>query len=158
MKELKNILSGVQVVEQIGDQEVAVNAVVFDSRKIKQNDLFVAQKGSAFDGHLFIEKAISMGATANPSTGAMKVLISGGPAHTVGTEIPMSNGDQPGVAGGIISGGIMGPTKFLMGSTATFFGVKPAARLTSMTGQNGSSMNVPGTTIAPAQTKVLILK
>ena len=101
---------------------------------------------------------ISMGATANPSTGAMKVLIAGGPAHTVGTEIPMSNGDQPGVAGGIISGCIMGPTKFLMGSTATFFGGKPAARLTSITGQNGSSMNAPGTTIAPAQTKVLILK
>lgn len=101
---------------------------------------------------------ISMGATANPSTAAMKVLIAGGPAHTVGTEIPMSNGDQAGVAGGIISGCIMGPTKFLMGSTATFFGGKPAARLTSMTGQNGSSMNVPGTTIAPSQTKVLILK
>ena len=101
---------------------------------------------------------ISMGATANPSTGAMKVLISGGPAHTVGTEIPMSNGDQAGVVGGLISGCIMGPTKFLMGSTATFFGGKPAARLTSMTGQNGSNMNIPGMTIAPAQTKVLILK
>lgn len=101
---------------------------------------------------------ISMGATANPSTGAMKVLISGGPGHVVGTEIPMSNGDQAGVAGGVVSGGIMGPTKFLMGSTATFFGGKPAARLTSMTGQNGSSMNIPGTTIAPAQTKVLLLK
>lgn len=101
---------------------------------------------------------ISMGATAMPSSAAMKVLIAGGFAHTVGTQIPMSNGDQPGVAGGLISGCIMGPTKFLMGSTATFFGGKPAARLTSMTGQNGSSMNVPGTTIAPAQTKVLILK
>ncbi|MGR6874862.1 DUF4150 domain-containing protein [Pseudomonas sp. HK3] len=101
---------------------------------------------------------ISMGATAMPSSAAMKVLIAGGFAHTVGTQIPMSNGDQPGVAGGLISGGIMGPTKFLMGSMATFFGGKPAARLTSMTGQNGSSMNVPGVTIAPAQTKVLILK
>ena len=101
---------------------------------------------------------ISMGATAMPSSAAMKVLIAGGFAHTVGTQIPMSNGDQPGVAGGLISGCIMGPTKFLMGSTATFFGGKPAARLTSMTGQNGSSMNVPGTTIAPAQTKVLVLK
>ena len=63
MATLKDILKGVQVVEQIGDKEVAVNAVVFDSRKIKANDLFVAQKGSAFDGHLFIEKAISLGAT-----------------------------------------------------------------------------------------------
>tara|TARA_B100000809_G_scaffold200926_1_gene201363 strand:- start:16890 stop:18353 length:1464 start_codon:yes stop_codon:yes gene_type:complete len=59
---LKNILQGVQVLEQKGDKEVAINAVVFDSRKIKVDDLFVAQKGSAFDGHLFIEKAISLGA------------------------------------------------------------------------------------------------
>jgi len=101
---------------------------------------------------------ISQGAMAMPNTAAMKVLIAGGFGHTVGTQIPMSNGDQPGVAGGIISGMIMGPTKFLMGSTATFFGGKPAARLTSMTGQNGSSMNVPGVTMAPAQTKVLVLK
>ena len=101
---------------------------------------------------------ISQGAMAMPNTAAMKVLIAGGFGHTVGTQIPMSNGDQPGVAGGVISGCIMGPTKFLMGSTATFFGGKPAARLTSMTGQNGSSMNVPGATIAPSQTKVLVLK
>ena len=59
---LKNILQGVQVLEQKGDKEVAINAVVFDSRKIKANDLFVAQKGNEFDGHLFIEKAILLGA------------------------------------------------------------------------------------------------
>ena len=101
---------------------------------------------------------ISMGTMAIPPTTALKVLIAGGPAHNLGTQIAMSNGDQPGVAGGIISGMIMGPTKFLMGSTATMFGGKPAARLTSMRGQNGSNMNAVGATIAPAQTKVLVLK
>ena len=101
---------------------------------------------------------ISMGTMAIPPTTAMKVLIAGGFAHNLGTKIAMSNGDQPGVGGGVASGMIMGPTSFLMGSTATMFGGKPATRLTSMTGQNGSSMNAVGATIAPAQTKVLVLK
>lgn len=64
MKTLENLLKGVQVLEQIGENDFVVNAVVFDSRKIVTNDIFVAQKGSLSDGHLFIEKAISLGALA----------------------------------------------------------------------------------------------
>ncbi|WP_419811096.1 DUF4150 domain-containing protein [Bacterioplanoides sp.] len=101
---------------------------------------------------------ISMCMMAIPPTTAMKVLISGGPAHNLGTKIALSNGDQPGVAGGVMSKMIMGPTKYLMGSTATMMGGKPAARLTSMTGQNGNSMNAIGATITPSQVKVLVLK
>jgi len=41
---------------------VLVDAVEFDSRKVKQNTLFVAQKGLVFDGHQFIDKAIELGA------------------------------------------------------------------------------------------------
>ena len=62
MKELKNILDGVEILEQLGATDVEVNAIVFDSRKIKSGALFVAQKGTTFDGHLFIEKAIKLGA------------------------------------------------------------------------------------------------
>ena len=40
-----------------------VYQLVFDSRKIQSNDVFIAQKGVAVDGHLFIDKAISLGAT-----------------------------------------------------------------------------------------------
>ncbi|MEI6865676.1 UDP-N-acetylmuramoyl-L-alanyl-D-glutamate--2,6-diaminopimelate ligase [Flavicella sp.] len=64
MKELKNILDGVVILEQRGNACVQINAIVFDSRKIKSGDLFVAQKGISFDGHLFIEKAIQLGALA----------------------------------------------------------------------------------------------
>ncbi len=46
-----------------GNTEKLVNAIVFDSREVKQNNLFVAQKGLLFDGHQFIEKAIELGAT-----------------------------------------------------------------------------------------------
>lgn len=48
----------------IGSTNISVNTVVFDSRKIQKNDVFVAQKGVSVDGHLFIEKAINLGAIA----------------------------------------------------------------------------------------------
>lgn len=41
-----------------------VHQLVFDSRKIEKNDVFVAQKGVQVDGHLFIDKAINSGAIA----------------------------------------------------------------------------------------------
>jgi UDP-N-acetylmuramoyl-L-alanyl-D-glutamate--2,6-diaminopimelate ligase len=41
-----------------------VNQLVFDSRKVEKNDIFIAQKGFSVDGHLYIDKAISLGAIA----------------------------------------------------------------------------------------------
>jgi UDP-N-acetylmuramoyl-L-alanyl-D-glutamate--2,6-diaminopimelate ligase len=63
MRILKDILKGVAVCNLHGSQEVKLSAVVFDSRKVVKNALFVAQKGVSFDGHLFVEKAISLGAS-----------------------------------------------------------------------------------------------
>ena len=40
-----------------------VAQVDFDSRKVVKDSLFVAQKGTSVDGHLYIDKAISLGAT-----------------------------------------------------------------------------------------------
>lgn len=101
---------------------------------------------------------MAMGATANPGTAAKKVLIGGMPGHNLQTKIPLSNGDNPGVVGGIISGKFMGECKHIMGAFTILVGGKPATKLTSMTGQNGSSMNIVGATIAPAQTTVMIMK
>jgi UDP-N-acetylmuramoyl-L-alanyl-D-glutamate--2,6-diaminopimelate ligase len=64
MKLLTNILKGVAVGTLHGSQNVEVSAVVFDSRKVVHKALFVAQKGVSFDGHLFVQKAISSGASA----------------------------------------------------------------------------------------------
>lgn len=41
-----------------------VENLVFDSRKVAHNDVFVAQKGISVDGHLYIDTAIKLGAIA----------------------------------------------------------------------------------------------
>lgn len=95
---------------------------------------------------------------ANPGTASTKVLIMGMPAHHISTVVMLSNGDQPGVAGGIISSRIMGETRVLVPSTGVFIEGKPAARLLGTTGQNAMPLNCTGTCIVPSQTKVLALK
>ncbi|MDB0026375.1 UDP-N-acetylmuramoyl-L-alanyl-D-glutamate--2,6-diaminopimelate ligase [Polaribacter sp.] len=62
MKNLKDILNQVSILQVVGQTNIEVHQLVFDSRKIGKNDVFVAQKGVAVDGHLYIDKAISLGA------------------------------------------------------------------------------------------------
>ncbi|SDN25110.1 DUF4150 domain-containing protein [Desulfonauticus submarinus] len=100
---------------------------------------------------------ISDCATSNPSTVAQSVFASGMPSVNLSTEIPLSNGDEAGTQMGVVSGEIMGLTRFQSGSTKVFIEGSPAQRLTSSTGQNGSNMNCLGTTVAPGQTIVMIL-
>jgi UDP-N-acetylmuramoyl-L-alanyl-D-glutamate--2,6-diaminopimelate ligase len=63
LKLLKDILYKVSVNAVYGDTNVKVAQVDFDSRKVVKDSLFVAQKGISVDGHLYIDKAISLGAT-----------------------------------------------------------------------------------------------
>lgn len=60
---LKEILYKVALEVVHGLTDVEVNNIQFDSRKIETNDVFVAIRGAISDGHEFIEKAISLGAT-----------------------------------------------------------------------------------------------
>jgi UDP-N-acetylmuramoyl-L-alanyl-D-glutamate--2,6-diaminopimelate ligase len=61
---LKDILYKVAIEAVKGTTEIAVNAIHFDSRKIKEKDVFVAIRGVVSDGHEFIATAISNGALA----------------------------------------------------------------------------------------------
>lgn len=61
---LKDILLPVQPVKTTGDTSVEVNSIAIDSRKVSAGTVFVAVKGTAVDGHLFIDKAIEQGAVA----------------------------------------------------------------------------------------------
>ncbi|MCP4884543.1 MAG: UDP-N-acetylmuramoyl-L-alanyl-D-glutamate--2,6-diaminopimelate ligase [Flavobacteriales bacterium] len=64
MKKLKDILYGVSVESVKGSTNIDISAVEFDSRKISEGSLFVAQKGLIVDGHTFISEVILDGATA----------------------------------------------------------------------------------------------
>ena len=61
---LRDILYKVRLDTVIGSTDVKVNHIHFDSRQIKNGDVFVALKGVVSDGHDFIMKAIDLGATA----------------------------------------------------------------------------------------------
>ncbi|MGB3453557.1 MAG: UDP-N-acetylmuramoyl-L-alanyl-D-glutamate--2,6-diaminopimelate ligase [Moheibacter sp.] len=61
---LKDLLYKVKLKEVIRNTDIPISSVHFDSRKIEKNALFIAQKGTQVDGHEFIEKSISAGATA----------------------------------------------------------------------------------------------
>lgn len=64
MQELKDILYKVTINAVVGSTNVKMNALHFDSRRISNNDVFVAIKGSVSDGHQFIDIAIESGAVA----------------------------------------------------------------------------------------------
>ncbi|MES2131911.1 MAG: UDP-N-acetylmuramoyl-L-alanyl-D-glutamate--2,6-diaminopimelate ligase [Bacteroidota bacterium] len=64
MKLLSDILYKTRLEEVIGSTNVAISSVVFDSRQVKKDSLFIATKGTAVDGHKFIDKAIESGAVA----------------------------------------------------------------------------------------------
>ena len=64
MKLLKDILYKVSVNTIYGDTNLEISQIDFDSRAVKEGSLFVAQKGVSVDGHLFIDKAIQLGATS----------------------------------------------------------------------------------------------
>lgn len=59
---LKDILYKVAIEVVKGSTEMAINKIEFDSRKVEENDVFVAIRGTVSDGHDFIEKAINLGA------------------------------------------------------------------------------------------------
>jgi hypothetical protein len=96
---------------------------------------------------------ISMGPTAIPSQ--VKVLIMCMPAHNMATTIPMTNGDNAGVAMGVASGTVMGPSRHLTAAFTVLIGGMPATRMTSVSLQN--STNCPGVRLVPSQPKVLLL-
>jgi len=64
VKLLSDILYKTRLEEVIGSTHMAISSVTFDSRKVKKDTLFVATRGTATDGHAYIDKAIEAGAVA----------------------------------------------------------------------------------------------
>lgn len=64
MAEIRDILYNVRITSTVGDMNIDIKGIAFDSRKAEPGFLFVAIKGTHADGHTFIDKAITLGAIA----------------------------------------------------------------------------------------------
>ncbi len=64
MKQLKDILYKVPIEKVMGNTAISVNRLVFDSRKVLPNDVFIAIKGTVSNGHQFIDTALKKDAVA----------------------------------------------------------------------------------------------
>ncbi|MFA6334504.1 MAG: UDP-N-acetylmuramoyl-L-alanyl-D-glutamate--2,6-diaminopimelate ligase [Bacteroidales bacterium] len=60
---LSKLLNNIKVITILGNKEIEVKSVCFDSREVKKDSLFVALKGVTSDGHDYIEKAVESGAS-----------------------------------------------------------------------------------------------
>ena len=77
MKTIKDILYKVSVEGVLGTTSNAVIGIYFDSRDVRIDSLYVAQKGEIFDGHNFIYQAINNGAKTIVCEELPDVIIEG---------------------------------------------------------------------------------
>ncbi len=64
MKKISTLLENINAINTIHYNDVMLEGIAFDSRKVCNNSLFVATKGTSTDGHDYIETAIEKGAKA----------------------------------------------------------------------------------------------
>ncbi len=64
MKTINQLIINCKTLEIIGSLKNEVSSIHFDSRNVTQGSMYVAQKGTHIDGHLFIDDCISKGSIA----------------------------------------------------------------------------------------------
>lgn len=62
--QLIHLLQQVDIIQVIGEENITITGIQSDSRKVAAGNVFVAQTGTAVDGHNFIAQSIEKGATA----------------------------------------------------------------------------------------------
>jgi UDP-N-acetylmuramoyl-L-alanyl-D-glutamate--2,6-diaminopimelate ligase len=77
MRLLKDILYKVSILEVVGDTNVSIDHLTFDSREIVGASCFFARKGTKVNGHTFIEQVVRDGARAVVCEDIPKNLIEG---------------------------------------------------------------------------------
>jgi UDP-N-acetylmuramoyl-L-alanyl-D-glutamate--2,6-diaminopimelate ligase len=114
---LRDVLYKVQIRTVAGSTDVEVTDIQVDSRKISKGSLFIAVKGSATDGHEFIEQAIKNKAA---------VILCEILPHTIKSDVVYVQVENSAEAAGIIA--------------HNFFG-KPSEKiqLVGVTGTNGKT-------------------
>lgn len=99
----------------------------------------------------------NMGMVNQAKKTSSKVKFANKEAVTKKSEMSMSQGDNAGVAGGVVSSKNMDKVKYKKASSKVKCQGQPTAHLTAMTGQNGSNANMPaGMQVVPSQVKVII--
>ena len=61
---LNELLQAIAVKQIVGSTDREITGIQFDSRRVEPGNLFVAQAGTAVDGHTFIASCVEKGATA----------------------------------------------------------------------------------------------
>ena len=61
---INEILVNCNLLDIVGDKDLEIPNITFDSRKVEPGTLFFAVKGTQVDGHDYIDKAIAQGASA----------------------------------------------------------------------------------------------
>ncbi len=94
-------------------------------------------------------------ARGNSVTKKVKICLK--PALTKKSIIVQSSGDEPGTAGGVISGQNKGPVSYKTFSQKVYLEGAPAVFLSCTTAHNGNNANCPvGAQIAPSQNQVIV--
>ena len=89
---LSELLSVITPLEVLGHTDIEINAIHFDSRKVTKGDLFVAQVGTAVDGHTFIDGCVANGAAAVVLSNKDYLPVTGNPSPV--TYILVENTDR----------------------------------------------------------------
>ena len=61
---ISELIKEIEVLRTVGDTSKEVTDIQFDSRRVGEGCLFVAQVGTAADGHAYIESCVAQGAVA----------------------------------------------------------------------------------------------
>ena len=64
MKQIDDVLKGIEVISVTGKTGTGISGIGFDSRNVKEGSLFVAVKGVKTDGHDYMDAAVRSGAAA----------------------------------------------------------------------------------------------
>lgn len=91
---------------------------------------------------------------ASASQASTLVSFAGMAALNLGSTVPSTLGDEPGVGGGVVSGTFKMTAYFRVGSPIVFIENLPAIRVTSLT--TGNNNNAVGAVVAPGVPHVLV--
>ena len=91
---LRELLAVIEPVKIVGETDVEITGIQFDSRKVETGNMFVAQVGTAVDGHQFIPMCIEKGAMAVVCSKEYRVQTADADRAQTATYIFVENTDK----------------------------------------------------------------